>query len=131
MVGGQQLEVVRVVGHDQPAAQADGGGDDEGVDGQLAATVCVGEKVTGVAGDAGSGGDHPGKSTGQLPVDGLVVAVTSVDLDEDGRWHSHRLSSAGRRTHGGTDPTMALGVGLGIGEGGECLGVEDQGHCAS
>lgn len=131
VVGGESSKIVRVVGEDQPAAEAGGGGHDEGVDGQFAAGADCGQGVSGEAGGPGPGGHDPGETASQLPVDHLVRAAAAVELEQDGGRHADRFAPALRRTHRRANPLVPVGRGVRSGQGREGFGVQDQGHSAS
>src|SRR6266568_5278804 len=89
VVAAQQLEVARVVREDQSTAQPNCGGHNHGVDCHLAASVGLGEKVTGMPGDTGSGCDHASETFGEDPVDWLVAPAAPIELDQNGGGNSH------------------------------------------
>jgi hypothetical protein len=89
VVAAQQLEVARVVREDKSAAQPNCSGHNQGVDRHLAASVGVGEKVTGMPGDTGTGCDHASEPFGEDAVDWLVAPAAPIQLDQDGGGNSH------------------------------------------
>lgn len=131
VAGRQQFEIVRVVGEDQTASEADGGGHHEGVDGHVAATTGIGQKMPGMPGDADPGGDDPGEALGEDVVDGLVKTAAPVQLDEHGGRDAHLLAPPIRRTQRTTDRPMSGRIDVRMGERRESFGVQDQGHNAS
>ncbi len=74
MRGGELFEVRLIVGEDQPAAEADSGANDEGVDGHIAACPARGQRMPGDTGDACADSDDLG-----------ITSVAEVGRPGDGR----------------------------------------------
>ncbi len=100
---GEQLEVIRVVGCHDPAAEADGGGDHQRVDGHLAASVGVGQEVTGDASHASAGGHDLCEASAEEAIDRFVGPVAAIELDEhrggDAHWGVVAVCAPHRRSN--------------------------------
>jgi hypothetical protein len=69
---------------------------------------------------------------GEHPINRIVVALTSVKLDQDGGRNPHRVSPSSGRTKAGPNQLVPGWVLSGMSERRESFAVEDQdGHSAS
>lgn len=91
VTGGEEPEVVGVMGGDDAAAEPNRCRSDECVDGHLATGAEVSEKMPGDPGHADPARYDLSEASGEHPVDRLVGAVAAVQLEE------HRRRDANRR----------------------------------
>jgi hypothetical protein len=128
----QQFEISRIVRQDKASAEPDCRGNHKGIDGQLTPSVGIGEEMPGVAGDENARRHHPDEPLGEHPIDWFVMALTSVELDQDGGGNPHRVSPSSGRMKAGPNQLVPGWVLSGMGERRESFAVEDQdGHAAS
>lgn len=122
-MGGQPPQIVRVARRNDGAPQQVGGGDEEGVDGELRTGADASEQLTGP--DAGAGVHrvnlHPFPA--EPAEDGGVPRMASHDLGEHGRHGAHRevpLAHRGRQSPHSVFLEQQVGVPihlLGVGSG--------------
>lgn len=104
MVRGEVLEVTRIVREDQASAETNCRGHDQRIDGHLAPASDSCKQVTGDPGDAHPRGHHSGEPATEHAIYCFVRAATSVELDEHGRRHTHRLVAPLGGAQRGSDP---------------------------
>lgn len=126
VVGGEELEVSRIVGENESATEADGRSYHQGIDRQLAVPAGRRQEVAGDPGDPHPRRHHPSEPATEHLVDRLVGSRTPVELDQDGRRDSHRLVPPLGAPQGSPDPLVTPGIVSRPGEGRERLSVEDQ-----
>lgn len=84
VIGGKKLQVARIVGEYQPAAESDRCGDNQGVDRRAAVPSRDRQEVAGDPCYPDAGRHHPGESASKYKVDCLISSRAPVELDEDG-----------------------------------------------
>jgi hypothetical protein len=132
MASTQQFEVSWIVRQDEAPAEPDRRGDHEGVDRQLTPSVDIGEEVPSVAGDECPRRHHADEPLSEHPINRLVMALTSVELDQDSGRNAHRVPPSSGRTQPGPNQLVPAWVLSGMSERRESFAVEDQdGHSAS
>ena len=122
----QQFETSRIVRQDEASAEPDRRGDHKGVDGQLAPSVGIGEEVSSVAGDKCPGRHHTNEPLGEHPINRFVMALTSVELDQDSGRNAHRVAPSSGRTQPSPNQLVPAWVLSGKSERRESFAVEDQ-----
>ena len=125
MAGGEEPKVVRVVGHDDPAPETDGGSGDERVDGHLAARTCFGQEVTGNPSDPSASGYDLSEPPGEHRVDGLVSTTAAVDLHEYYRGNPDGEVAVMGAAHRRSYSLVTNLVAVRMGKRGESFAVED------
>jgi hypothetical protein len=125
----QQFEISRIVRQDEASAEPDRRGDHKGTDGQLTASVGIGEEAPGVAGDESPRRHHADEPLSEHPINRFVLALTSGELDQDGGRDAHRVPPSSGRTQASPNQLVPAWVLLGMSERRESFAVEDQdGH---
>lgn len=93
VVGGENLELDRVVSDDHAATEADRSRNDQRIDSRLAAPAGSRKQVPGYPGDAQPSGDNAQVLATEFLVDRLVGAGATVELHEDCRRDTHEMAT--------------------------------------
>ena len=97
MVGRETSQICRIMRDDQAAAEPDSGSHHERIHSHFAPAPRPGEHVPRDPGDPYARRHHPDEPPTQHLIYRFVCSSPAIELDEDRRWHTHRLPTPLRR----------------------------------